>query len=186
MKEKTYIDPQVGPVLLRKNRRSRRITLRVSPRSGVTVTMPFLIPFRVGLEFFLSKKDWVLKMQEKQRDRFREEPQPGPDDIEAMRSEAKRILTPRLAELAERYSFKYNQVRIKHNVSNWGSCSRKGNINLNLNLVRLPEELRDYVLLHELCHLRHPDHGPDFHSLLESVCPDHRKKEKELRKFRIF
>ena len=186
MREKTYIDPQVGPVLLRKNRRFRRITLRVSPRRGVTVTMPFLYPFRVGLEFFLSKKDWVLKMQEKQRERFKEEPQPGPDEIEAMRSEAKRILPPRLAELAERYSFKYNQVRIKHNVSNWGSCSRKGNINLNLNLVRLPEELRDYVLLHELCHLRHPDHGPDFHFLLESVCPDHRKKEKELRKFRIF
>ena len=173
-------------MLLRKNRRSRRITLRVSPRRGVTLTMPLLCPFRIGLEFFFSKRDWVLEMQEKQRARFREETQPGPEEIEAMRSDAKRILPPRLAELAERYSFKYNQVRIKHNVSNWGSCSRKGNINLNLNLVRLPEELRDYVLLHELCHLRHPDHSPDFHALLESVCPDHRKKEKELRKFRIF
>ena len=94
-------------------------------------------------------------------------------------------LPARLAELAKEYSFEYNQVRIKHNVSNWGSCSRKGNINLNLNLVRVPEDLRDYVLLHELCHLRHPNHGPEFHALLESLCPNHKVKEKELRKYRI-
>ena len=184
--EKTYTDPDVGMVLLRKNPRSRRITLRVSPRKGVTVTMPFMVPYKAGLRFFLSKKTWVLEMQEKQRQRFIDEPEPSPGEIEAMRAEAKRVLPPRLAELAERYSFKYNQVRIKHNSSNWGSCSRKGNINLNLNLVRLPDDLRDYVLLHELCHLKHPDHGPGFHALLESLCPDHRKKEKELRKYRIF
>ena len=103
-----------------------------------------------------------------------------------MRAEAKKVLPVRLKELAEQYSFEYNQVRIKHNSSNWGSCSRKGNINLNLNLVRLPDDLRDYVLLHELCHLRHPDHGKGFHDLLESICPGHRQKEKELRKYRIF
>ena len=103
-----------------------------------------------------------------------------------MRLKAKRILPQRLAELAGKYSFEYNQVRIKHNVSNWGSCSRKGNINLNLNLVRVPEDLRDYVILHELCHLRHPNHGPDFHALLESLCPGHRAKERELRHYRLF
>ena len=184
--EKTYIDPDVGPVVLRKNRRSRRITLRVNPRQGITVTMPLLVPYRFGVDFFLSRKAWVVEMLERQKARIKDEPQPSPEEIEAMRAEAKRVLPPRLAELAERYSFKYNQVRIKHNVSNWGSCSRKGNINLNLNLVRLPEELRDYVILHELCHLKHPDHGKAFHALLESLCPEHRKKEKELRKFRIF
>ena len=181
-----YEDPDVGTVTLRKNSRSTRITLRVSPRKGVTVTMPWLVPYKSGLAFFKSKKAWVLDRLEKQEQRFKDGPVPGPEEIEAMRAKAKETLPPRLAELAGKYSFKYNQVRIKHNISNWGSCSRKGNINLNLNLVRLPEELRDYVLLHELCHLRHPNHGQDFHSLLESVCPDHRRKEKELRKFRIF
>ena len=89
-----------------------------------------------------------------------------------MRKEAKRILPARLAELAKKYSFEYNQVRIKNNVSNWGSCSAKGNINLNLNLMRLEEPLRDYVLLHELCHLRHLDHGTQFHALLDRLCRD--------------
>ena len=71
-------------------------------------------------------------------------------------------------------------------MSNWGSCSELGNINLNLNLMRLPEHLRDYVMLHELCHLRHLDHGPEFHALLESLCPGHRALNRELRSYKLF
>ena len=63
-------------------------------------------------------------------------------------------------------------MTIKNNSSNWGSCSASNNINLNLNIVRLPKALQDYVLLHELCHLRHHDHGPGFHQLLEHVLTD--------------
>lgn len=184
--EKIHSDPDVGEVILRKNRRSRRVTIRVSPSRGVSVTMPWFYPWKAGLNDFLSRKRWVLETLEKQRNKLKDEPIPSPEEIELMRKEAKRILPVRLAELASEHSFEYNQVRIKHNSSNWGSCSRKGNINLNLNLVRLPDDLRDYVLLHELCHLRHPNHGKDFHSLLESLCPDHRKKEKELREYRLF
>ena len=184
--DKTYNDPDIGEVILRKGRGYKRITLRVSVRHGVTVSMPWFVPYREGLAMFLAKKDWVLETIERQKKRFKEEPVPTSEEVEAMRLEAKRILPQRLAELAGKYSFEYNQVRIKHNVSNWGSCSRKGNINLNLNLVRVPEDLRDYVILHELCHLRHPNHGPDFHALLESLCPGHRAKEKELRRYRLF
>lgn len=183
--EKVYEDPVIGAVVLRKTSRSRRISLRVNPRGGVTVSMPWIVPFRVGLEFFLSRREWVLETIERQNKRFVDEPILSPGEIESLRKEAKKVLPARLSELARKYSFEYNQVRIKHNVSNWGSCSRKGNINLNLNLMRVPEDLRDYVILHELCHLRHPNHGPEFHALLESLCPDHRSKEKELRKFRL-
>ena len=66
---------------------------------------------------------------------------------EALRAEAKAWLVPRLAQLAAKHGFTYNRVFIKNNVSNWGSCSTKGNINLNMQLMRLPEELRDYVIL---------------------------------------
>ena len=92
--------------------------------------------------------------------------------VEVLRTEAKLILPNRLAFFASRFGFSYGKVMIKHNSSNWGSCSSRGNINLNLNLVRLPEPLCDYVILHELCHLRYPDHGPAFHSLLEKLCTD--------------
>lgn len=96
--------------------------------------------------------------------------------VRLLRDEAKTLLPRKLAFFARRYGFAYNNVAIKHNSTNWGSCSTRGNINLNLNLVRLPEPVCDYVVLHELCHLRHPDHGADFHALLERLCADNMKR----------
>ncbi len=90
--------------------------------------------------------------------------------IQVLREEAKLLLPQKAYFFAEQYGFKFNDITIKHNSSNWGSCSRMGNINLNLNLIRLPEPLCDYVILHELCHLREPNHGPRFHALLEHLC----------------
>ena len=92
--------------------------------------------------------------------------------VEILRKEAKVILPAKVDFLASRFGFAYSKISVKHNSSNWGSCSSKGNINLNLNLVRLPEPLCDCVILHELCHLKHPDHGPAFHDLLEKLCTD--------------
>ena len=102
-----------------------------------------------------------------------------------LRKQAKAYLPGRLAELAAQHGFSYNQVRIKHNVSNWGSCSVKKNINLNLNLMRLPAELQDYVMLHELCHLKYMNHGKEFHALLESICPNHKTLRTKLREYKL-
>lgn len=106
-------------------------------------------------------------------------------EVAGLRKQAKAYLPGRLAELAAQHGFSYNQVRIKHNASNWGSCSAKKNINLNLNLMRLPEELQDYVMLHELCHLKYMNHGKEFHALLESVCPNHKALRRQLRDYKL-
>lgn len=106
-------------------------------------------------------------------------------EVAELRKQAKAFLPGRLAELAAQHGFSYNQVRIKHNVSNWGSCSVKKNINLNLNLMRLPAELQDYVMLHELCHLKYMNHGKEFHALLESVCPNHKALRRQLRDYKL-
>lgn len=110
---------------------------------------------------------------------------PVTPEVEQLRTQAKVSLPPRLKELADEHGFTYNRVFIKNNVSNWGSCSSKGNINLNLRLVTLPQSLQDYVMLHELCHLKEMNHGPKFHALLESLCPNHRTLEKELKQYKI-
>ena len=113
--------------------------------------------------------------------------------VEQLRAEAKRVLPRRLAELSQfaaartGMDFSFNRAAVKHNRSNWGSCSRRRNINMNINLVRptVPPELRDYVLLHELCHLQVPNHGPHFHSLLEALCPGHRALSRRLRRYHL-
>lgn len=166
-------DPVVGDVTLKKSVSSRRITIRVHPRKGVSVTVPYIMPYAAAQAFFLARRGWIIETMKRQEEKYRNVPQPSSSEIESLRRQAKAELPGRLAELASRYGFSYNRVTVKHNVSNWGSCSSKRNINLNLNIVRLPRVLQDYVLLHELCHLRHQDHGQGFHLLLEHVLTDH-------------
>lgn len=165
-------DPEIGEVTFKKSVRSRSISIRVHPVKGVTVSVPYIVPFAVARIFFEARRGWILETMAKQKERYKDVKVASPDEVEALRRQAKRELPPRLAEFAERYGFTYNRVTIKHNATNWGSCSGKGNINLNLNIVRLPKVLQDYVLLHELCHLRHQDHGQGFHLLLEHVLTD--------------
>lgn len=169
---KVLNDPQIGEVKLVKSDRSRSISIRVHPVKGVRVSVPRLVPYAAAVAFFKMKRGWVLEVMAKQRERFKDVRVASPDEISELRRRAKAELPVRLAELASRYGFVYNRVAIKHNSTNWGSCSSKNNINLNLNIVRLPSVLRDYILLHELCHLRHHDHGEGFHLLLEHVLTD--------------
>ena len=170
--ERILKDPDLGEVTFRKSARSSRMSIRVHPVKGVSVIMPVIVPYAVAEAFYNARRQWVLETVAKQKERYRDVPKASAEQIEAMRRQAKAVLPGRLAELAARYAFLYNKVTIKHNATNWGSCSAKGNINLNLNIVRLPRPLQDYILLHELCHLRHHDHGQGFHLLLEHVCTD--------------
>lgn len=169
---KIYVDPEIGEVLFRKSVRSRSIGIRVHPVKGVSVSVPYIVPYAVAQAFFQSRRSWILETMARQKEKYKDAVIPSEAEIEALRRKARAELPPRLAELASRYGFTYNRVAIKHNASNWGSCSARSNINLNLNIVRLPKILQDYVLLHELCHLRHQDHGQGFHLLLEHVLTD--------------
>lgn len=174
--EKIYSDSQIGDVVFRKRKGSRRISIRVHPVKGVSVTVPYMVPYMAAEAFFRLKRDWVLETMARQKERYKDLTPADPQEIESLRRQAKKELPVRLAELAARYGFTYNRVAIKHNSSNWGSCSAKNNINLNLNIVRLPEVLQDYILLHELCHLRHRNHGQEFHELLEQLLADNVKE----------
>lgn len=89
--------------------------------------------------------------------------------IEICRREAKNILPQRTAELARLNGFTFEKVFLKNLKSKWGSCSSLGNINLNVHLMRLPDHLIDYIILHELTHTHHMNHGAGFWALLDKV-----------------
>ena len=104
--------------------------------------------------------------------------------VDVMRWEAKIYLPKRLKELADKHGFKYENVSIKNASTRWGSCSSTNNINLNLHLMRVPEHLIDYVLLHELVHTVVKNHGDKFWLLLEQCYPNARKADKEMNNYR--
>ena len=90
------------------------------------------------------------------------------------RRQAQDFLPQRATALAEKHGFKFARVRIKNQKTRWGSCSAKRNINLNMRLMMAPDDAIDYVIIHELCHLRELNHSPAFWALVESCCPDYR------------
>ncbi|MBR5139302.1 MAG: M48 family metallopeptidase, partial [Alistipes sp.] len=107
-------------------------------------------------------------------------------EIEQLRAEAKATLPARTAELAAQHGFKFGRVTIRAARSKWGSCTAKGDISLSLYLMTLPEHLRDYIILHELCHTVHHNHSPRFHDLVNRVTGGReRELAKELRQYAI-
>jgi predicted metal-dependent hydrolase len=104
---------------------------------------------------------------------------------EALRKEAKQFLPARVNELAAKYNFNYNKVFIKNIKSRWGSCSKKGNVNFSLHLMVLPEELIDYVILHELAHTVEHNHSKNFWARLDKICGNAKSVDRRLRDYRI-
>ena len=102
---------------------------------------------------------------------------------EALRIEAQQYLPRRLFELATKFGFEVKGLKIKNLKSRWGSCTSALSLNLNLNLMQLPNHLIDHVILHELCHTRFMNHGAGFHNLLQEVDPLAKLNEKEIRKY---
>ena len=97
--------------------------------------------------------------------------------------EDRKFLIERLNELCKRNGFKYNRVFVKNQKTRWGSCSDKNNINLNINLMRLPDELIDYVILHELVHTRIKNHSHRFWEEMNKVVEDPKNLDKKLRQY---
>ena len=99
-----------------------------------------------------------------------------------LRALAVERLVPRLKELAEQFGLTFRRATIRNQRSRWGSCSRAGAIALNFRLLQMPREVSDYVLIHELMHLKQQNHGPRFWALVEQACPSFRDSERWLRK----
>jgi predicted metal-dependent hydrolase len=97
-----------------------------------------------------------------------------------IRTEAKKLLPPRAETLANRFGFKYQRIRVASQKSRWGSCSSKGTISLNDQLLFMPPDTVDYLIIHELCHTRHMNHSTAFWRLVGRCCADYRRHERVL------
>ncbi len=103
--------------------------------------------------------------------------------LEIYTMEARQFLPRRVKEYAEKYGFRYGRLTFRDNISNWGSCSFENNISLNIKLMKLPDEIIDYVILHELCHTIEKNHSAAFWKLVRKVCPDYAVLRNRLRKY---
>ena len=170
--------PEVGTIKYIGNNRAKRIIVSIKPEH-VRVVIPKRQSFKNAQKFVESRLDWI-KTNRQSMDLQLEKKNKLP---EIDRKVARKILCRRIGELAQLHNFVYNRVSIRKQKTRWGSCSSKNNINLNANLLHLPSELMDYVLLHELVHTRVKDHSKDFWDELNAVVPNARQIDKKLKDY---
>jgi predicted metal-dependent hydrolase len=185
MKDKIINDAQLGDVLFRQNIRARKYIIRIK-HDAISVTIPYLGTYREAEKFFLQNKPLVLQKTEAlkaKREMQKTQEFPAWHETALLR-QAQAVLPGELEHLAKKHNFYYQSVQIRKSKTRWGSCSSKGTISLSFYLMLLPYHLREYVLLHELCHTIQMNHGPVFWAIL-NLCTHGKAKtlRKELKNY---
>jgi len=181
---KTAEIKSVGFIKLERSHRAKHISVSVRPFKGVRVAVPLGVSFARAELFARSKAAWIKKHVDKMN-RVERAAKDLAENHPLDRQAVRRRLVDRLNYLAAKHGFQYNRVFIRNQKTRWGSCSGKNNINLNVNLVRLPEELIDYTILHELVHTRIKNHGQRFWAQLERLLGDARKLDRALNEYNV-
>jgi len=166
-------------VVVRRSRRARRWTLRAPWGEPATLTVPARLPEREVGRILEEHRGWLA------RERAKQVPRLGLDPRAVSEAEARRATRELVAmiaeEEAEALGVAYERIQVRDQRTRWGSCSTRGTLSFNWRLVLAPLDVLDYVVVHELCHLREPNHSRRFWSLVESRRPAWREQRAWLR-----
>ncbi|MDO4398810.1 MAG: M48 family metallopeptidase [Candidatus Saccharibacteria bacterium] len=173
-------DKEFGEVIVRKSPLARNIKFSISTSGRLAMSVPnytsdFLAKIFLNTNRKMIREKLPIKDPHEQRARDYQKKQ--------LMKKAKEYLPYRLEYYAKLYGYKYDKCRLTHANTRWGSCSSNRTISLNIGLMKVPEALRDYVILHELAHLNHMNHSRDFWA--EVSKHDHNYKVHE-RKLKLF
>jgi predicted metal-dependent hydrolase len=166
---------------VRKNSLARNIRISINREGEVALTVPRFVPERFAENFLISKADWIISQVNKINDAkpFKNLLKYPP--YKTSRKEAHQILKKKVEEVNEFYNFKYGRITIKNQRTCWGSCSRRGNLNFNYKLAFMDDKYADYVVTHELCHLKELNHSKRFWTLVAERLPNYKIVQKEMR-----
>ncbi len=180
-----YTHPLVGAVTLNSAKHLKRISISVRGSGEVRLNYPTHITMHQALDLLESRVEWILRA--KKRFESRTKAMPCDDSqIERLRKAAKDDLPQRIQRLSQITGLKYNRLTLRATKTRWGSCTSSKNISLSIFLMSLPEHLRDFIILHELCHTVHMNHSAQFHALLNSLVGGKETQfNRELRQYSI-
>ena len=162
--------------------RARRLRIAVYRNGRVVVIKPKRMPEAIARAFVFAKRRWI-EMQIAKLAKLPEQaalPSTRKDFL-AYKEAARELAHERLAFFNSHYGFTFRRVSIKNTKTRWGSCSKKGNLNFNFKIALLPPYLADYIIVHELCHLTHLDHGREFWNRVRETIPDYTLRRREIK-----
>ena len=161
--------------------RRKTMALKVSGDGTVTVRIPYGVRPEEADRFVEAHVDWIRKRIAECRERAAARPAYTDREREAGKRLAKELLLKKCRYFAERMGVSYGTVTVREQKTRWGSCSAKGNLNFNWKLALMPEEILDYLVVHELAHIRHHDHSPAFYDQVARVLPDYKARQRLLK-----
>ena len=166
------------------SRGARRMSIVVQPGGKVIVRAPRFMPETTIQKFVREKSTWIQKHQSRMRHIV---PLPGGRKSYLTQKErARALVQERVVHWNKQYGFSYGRISIKNTKHTWGSCSKRGNLNFNFAVVFLPPELVDYVIVHELCHLKEHNHSVAFWNLVAQAMPNYMVLRRALRRYAMY
>ena len=173
---------------LKESKKSKKIKMQIVDKENIVIILPkktFLNSFSLNIfspENFIEKnKNWIFKNSEK-FSKNKKIPL-SINNWKNKKLEFLEIAKERVEFFNDFYNFKYKNIFVKDTKSRWGSCSSVGNLNFNYRIFLLKPEERDYVIVHELCHLKEMNHSGKFWDLVEKKSPEYKNIRRDLKKY---
>ena len=168
--------------IFKRLRRSRSLRISVKKGGQVTVSAPFFVLAKQAEKFLIQNGNWLLEKLKFQKEKAANSIFPfGHKDFVINKSKALHLVRDKITKLNAVYGYKHGKVTIKNMSSRWGSCSKSGNLNFNYKMVYLSDEQVEYVVAHELSHLKEMNHGRNFWKLVALTVPHWQTIRKQIK-----
>lgn len=181
MERKINLNGKIIEYNLKKNSRAKNLSLSVGLGGQVRLTIPRYFPIFLAEKFIQGKAEWLLEKIAHLQNNKLITLNGSQKEYSAQKEKALILVKNRLDYFNQFYNFSINKIIIKNQSTRWGSCSIKKNLNFNYKLIQLPENLRDYIIVHELCHLKEMNHSPRFWALVNQTIPEYKTLRKKLK-----
>ncbi len=179
---RVVINDQNIDYIFKRVRRSRSLRISIKRDGKITVTAPFFVSAKQGEKFLIHNGEWILEKLKQHKEKAAKSIFPSSHkDFLINKSRALRLAREKISKLNVFYCFKHAKVTIKNMNTRWGSCSKQGNLNFNYKMIYLSDELAEYIVAHELCHLSEMNHGRNFWKLVARTVPGWKILRKQLK-----
>lgn len=180
-------DKEIQLEIIRSERKS--VGIEISKGDRVVIRIPYWLKDAELKEIINKRKTWIIGKCQEMKEAGEAKSSTGAISADKLTNEDLEQIKAKFLEKVNHYSkvmgVSVNKITIRNQKTRWGSCSSKGNLNFNYQLYYMPEELMDYVVIHELSHRRYMDHSEKFWSEVEKYCPDYEKRRNGLKKYSL-
>lgn len=166
--------------IIRSNRRT--LAVEITKNAEVLVRAPYFVSNAEIEEFLKSRRDWIDKHIKIMQYKLQKYPEPNEYEVQKLKSAAEQILPQLTKKYADAMNAHYKSVKITAAKTRFGSCSKNGSICFSLYLMQYPMQAIEYVVVHELCHLRHFNHSAAFYQEIEKYLPDYKSRRDLLKR----